>query len=365
MTYIAELVRRVFRLVAALRSLSALSAINPHLHPASIRKPPLRIFLDLAYQLLRWDEPATLYFAQRLDLESRRVRRDYLSYARFRQLRDQKNATHGSQSELNYACLLRDKLLFERYYSSGGFPVPKSLGVLASLESPGLRSLQLADLYKLAAEEPSGVTLFVKPRYGIKGKNAFKLHIADESLYLNDREISAAEFQCRVQSQCLVQRYINQNAAFSELYPGSLNTLRIVTFRNAIGISAPLVYLRLGANGSTTDNDNGSRVVVNVDLESRTLCSSGYMMNGDDIRSTLEHPTSRTRFGGFAVPFLEESIELARAAHAWTPLLTSIGWDIALTADGPLLLEGNDDWGATLAMWINPTFKEIFLDHSG
>jgi hypothetical protein len=50
---------------------------------------------------------------------------------------------------------------------------------------------------------------------------------------------------------------------------------------------------------------------------------------------------------GILLPFLHASIELVRCAHKVAFVrFAFLGWDIALTHDGPVLLETNSGWGA-------------------
>ena len=40
-----------------------------------------------------------------------------------------------------------------------------------------------------------------------------------------------------------------------------------------------------------------------------------------------------------------KGLALAAAAHRTFPSVLRVGWDLAITPDGPLLIEGNDDMG--------------------
>jgi hypothetical protein len=56
------------------------------------------------------------------------------------------------------------------------------------------------------------------------------------------------------------------------------------------------------------------------------------------------HPRTGLAFDGFSIPWWEEACSLVRrAARLFLPLRT-IGWDVALTPDGPVLVEGNNFW---------------------
>ena len=43
------------------------------------------------------------------------------------------------------------------------------------------------------------------------------------------------------------------------------------------------------------------------------------------------------------LPFWGETLALARQAHAAFPFCTVVGWDIAITASGPVVIEGNSN----------------------
>ena len=71
---------------------------------------------------------------------------------------------------------------------------------------------------------------------------------------------------------------------------------------------------------------------------------------------------TKVAFQGARIPRYQECIETAFAAHKWLPGVQSVGWDLVPSLDGVQLLEGNDDWGATIAMWVLPGFADTFLE---
>lgn len=78
-----------------------------------------------------------------------------------------------------------------------------------------------------------------------------------------------------------------------------------------------------------------------VDLDTGVL----GQMTGDKPECLSEwfdhHPVTGARVTGRTVPFWRETAKLAVDAHATLPGRVFIGWDIAITADGPAILEGN------------------------
>ncbi len=63
---------------------------------------------------------------------------------------------------------------------------------------------------------------------------------------------------------------------------------------------------------------------------------------------------------GFEIPYFHDAVELAKVAHTYFYGLDSIGWDIAFTNDGPMIVEGNDDWDGVIAMTLDPDFRAQF-----
>ena len=49
-----------------------------------------------------------------------------------------------------------------------------------------------------------------------------------------------------------------------------------------------------------------------------------------------------------AIPHLSEALDLAVRAHTLLPGLRTVGWDIAITENGCVLVEGNDAWDILL-----------------
>lgn len=78
-----------------------------------------------------------------------------------------------------------------------------------------------------------------------------------------------------------------------------------------------------------------------VDLETGLL----GQITGDKPECLSEffdhHPVTGARVTGRLVPGWQEMAQLAVKAHATLPGRVFIGWDIAMTADGPAILEGN------------------------
>jgi len=92
----------------------------------------------------------------------------------------------------------------------------------------------------------------------------------------------------------------------------------------------------------------------------RVNTTTGSLERGgkfDSYAAFSFHPISSMKVPGFRLPYWKECVELCLNAHAvGFANYPSVGWDIAITTDGPMLVEMNIRWGTELGF---P--NEVFL----
>jgi hypothetical protein len=137
----------------------------------------------------------------------------------------------------------------------------------------------------------------------------------------------------------ILEEYIYQHEAINEIYPKSVNTIRIHTANNGKEVRCFMhPKMRLGANGSAVDVASESyRLVLNPD---GTVKEAIYMSFGL-VEKAEYHKETGKRFSEVRIPFMEEVYELVKEAAVRCPETPYIGWDVAIREDGPVLIEGN------------------------
>ena len=60
-----------------------------------------------------------------------------------------------------------------------------------------------------------------------------------------------------------------------------------------------------------------------------------------------------------------EGIALACDFHRDLGSLRSVGWDLAVAPDGPVLVEGNTSWNGAMFMALDAGFKARYFDAVG
>ncbi len=349
----------------ALPELAALARWPDHrVTPAAARKPVYHRFLELVYISLRWGEVSSTYYGQGVDRIGQRVRHDYMPYSLFRRIRDSRNRASGAGKPFDNVCLLQDKRLFERYFGAGGLPV---LATVCELRPEGveLASGDECGYGELAAVLGDSRSLFCKPRHGIHGHDAFRLDV-HEGVLLVDGEATAPESLARrIEAPCLCQERLIQHAALAQPHPGSVNTLRIVTLNHAGTPEVLFASLRIGADGAVTDNAGAMRCIVRVHADTGACYETGFWKGpGQAFSETAAHRQTGVALRDCRVPFYDECLDLVRRAHRWLPGIYSVGWDLAITPDGPRLVEGNDDWSGSTTMNY-PEVRRRFLELHG
>jgi hypothetical protein len=78
-----------------------------------------------------------------------------------------------------------------------------------------------------------------------------------------------------------------------------------------------------------------------------------------------EHPATKAQIEGRALPMWPAVLELIVTAHRIFSQFPSIGWDVAITPEGPILMEANYDWGISLVQQpgARPLGATAYPDH--
>lgn len=265
--------------------------------------------------------------------------------------------------------LLEDKSLFGRKLEEAGIPGCKTLAVLRAGDvcyRPEREHLGggLKDVLARLLDESSGAAIFIKPVDGMGGKDSYRIHAQELGRYATDpvlcEKLSAGQW--------IVQDVIKQHCDVSRMYSDAINTVRVHTYREPSGaVSIPSALMRFGARGSKVDNGSSGGLFAPIDLDQWVLRGDArtYLNRGGERFRV--HPDSGVAFDGWSIPYGRQ-IEDFAAAAAMLFENEFVGWDIALTPSGPLLLEGNECPHLVMAQIAcggfraHPTYARIFSD---
>lgn len=141
----------------------------------------------------------------------------------------------------------------------------------------------------------------------------------------------------------LAEEFIVQHPDLARLSNSGLNTVRIISQINGNGgVDFIGPTLRITVN-SPVDNMAVGNIAAPIDFNTGKVKGKGTYQ---DIRkeSVEHHPVTDVELIGFQIPFWDEVLSLVKKAALHNTKNKSIGWDVAITANGPSFIEGNHNW---------------------
>ena len=324
-------------------------------------RPIWKNFLFQVGQILKYGVANKFYFMYGLDVKTNEERDTYMNYRPFMMRR---NYLNHDRNIHNSTCILRNKLYFDIFARSIGIDTPR---VIAYYTNNKLYSVEKG-FVEISFNElrlKGNQVLFCKEMDGECGAGIFKLEIEDGIFYRNDIEINPNELEYLISnSDYIFQELVEQHPRMSELYSKSVNTMRMVTVRSLKDGKIHLMpsILRIGANGSFVDNTSQGGIAVGFDLETGQLHQYGFHKPQFGLRIEI-HPDSGIRLSEFYIPFIKEAEEKAVFFHSMLKDIHSIGWDIAIGKNGPVFIEGNDNWEINGPQVGNRGLKKEFEEY--
>ena len=161
-----------------------------------------------------------------------------------------------------------------------------------------------------------------KPAFGAKGLEQIDGSACGDYYALRQRLMAKDQF--------LVEEKILQHAALERLSPNSLAALRLITFSDGSGVHLLRCVLRM-------ECPPGGELYAFVD-ECGVVQSGAIDKTG---REWEQHPLTGVRLPGFRLPYFREALQMVFQASREIPQIRYVGWDAAITPNGPLLLEAD------------------------
>lgn len=316
---------------------------DPSVYPEKTRKSKAKRLIDNLSWLVRNHEINRYYNTCGLDIVGFRNSSDFISYRRFAIERDSENLkpVDSNYNSYNRICILRDKTLFAAFIGETlgcQYVVP----VIASTCGKEAYIFRRGRIHLLTLlEERKDKSTILKKVNGECGDGIYLLENISGVWYVNREKTDINSLIHRIESsEYIVQDKVEQHEALNAINPSCVNTIRFVTIVDKQGKAQVFShFLRVGTGNTVKDNRATGGYAVNI-LKDGTL--SGRAIGHRD--SIMVHPNTGLVFDGYKLPYWDEVVELVCCAHEQLPEIKSIGWDVAITPQGPVLIEGNDNW---------------------
>lgn len=177
--------------------------------------------------------------------------------------------------------------------------------------------------------------IFAKELDGFGGIGAKKIKLSD---YNNEGKLKILFDELNKEKLYVIEECVTQCDKLNELCKSSINTIRMTT---VVSNGKPyLMYslIRMGDGTKPVDNISSGGMYAPVD-ENGVLFKPAFCDKTGELYEI--HPYTKTKIVGFKIPDYDKCVSLVKKAALEEPNVGYVGWDVAISDKGPLLIEGN------------------------
>lgn len=255
-----------------------------------------------------------------------------------------------------------DKNIIHYLASAVNVNIPKTIfscidGLFSSYELFGvgnlLTKIKFKELFNNIGE------VFIKPTLNsCSGRGCMVLNVQNGiDVYTNK---AAEDIIDQYGDNFIIQERLVCHDSVAKLYPHSVNTFRIITYRWKNKIYYCPIILRIGQGGKNVDNAHAGGMFIAVN-DDGTLHKTAFT---EFNKQYIEHPDTHIKFEGYKIPNVNKIIESALRMHGNFPQPGIYNWDFTLNKQGEaILIEANTRGGS---IWLAQMAhgKGIFGDNT-
>ena len=160
----------------------------------------------------------------------------------------------------------------------------------------------------------------------------------------------------------LFESLIKQTEQMAKINRSSVNTIRMMTalYPNQ-EVKMIAAFIKIGRAGSCVDNaGSGGNVDCAVNIETGELYNALQFNSWEDVFPIEKHPDSNVKLNGLIIEHWDEIKKTVMGWQAQIPYLKTIGWDVAVTENGPVIVEINNWWDTTGQLFLGKGWhKEV------
>ncbi len=238
-------------------------------------------------------------------------------------------------NKVQYTPLFDNKYIFKAMLSGFGLPQPKYITSIG--QDYEIKTYE--QFYDFISKDTRNIVL--KPMDGSGGRGIIIISFKDQKHSILDEVCSPKDIWQKInegRNPYLAEESVEQIPEISRIYPWSLNTLRIVTIKakdqewHLVG-----AWMRAGQGKTQVDNIGTGGIALRIDGRGR-ICYARNWRSEEDIDV---HPDTGVNLIGIEIPQYSQAVALSLEASKKFGFMGTIGWDIGLSINGPVIIEGN------------------------
>ena len=264
----------------------------------------------------------------------------------------------ATQSPVDHAVLLEDKEVFYRYCEAIAFPHPETIAFLSTTSAWFTGGYQRGseEILQDKLKKLEGCELIIKPADGVYGIGVRAFILQDKYFVESTKALSLKDLMLELSPGT---RYVLQRRLFNhpavETLTGfkTLQALRVLTaLPREPGGRARIMSasIRLSGIESVVNNFDYGRegnIRAKIDIESgRIIRAVRASPTGFGLEDVDRIERTGVSLIGREMPYWVEMKDLLEIKAACFYPIRLVGWDVALTPEGPVVIEGN--------FWFDP-----------
>jgi hypothetical protein len=333
------------------------------LYRGKVTKDALKIGKELFQWLFREHDLNTMYYAYGLN-EKGTNQSEYVGRREILAIRKKMEMVlrkHYGSSDLAYDIFTKDKFVANSFFIANHLSCIPHWGVIGhGYFIDNENSLKpVIDIFKnndnvilknLTLEASEGILYCQK---------------SNSHINVNGKDVTTEEFKRKVQPFIwLVQPIISSHEQIRKFNSSALNTTRIVTIMDGNEPVYLTGFQAFATNNANTDSWEKGSIYVGINIEKGCLKKYGfYNLSVKDKSLATEHPGSKIVFENYPIPYLKEAIELCLKAHRLLFFNFLLGWDIAITDEGPVIVEANEKPGMNVVQCLDGGLRKRIFEY--
>lgn len=250
----------------------------------------------------------------------------------------------STDKDSKYHLLIDDKIIFHDIMSYYGIPVPYRYFTFRNNEfrrgSKLLSEKEVDNIISNIDDE----RIYVKRFTGgaASGVFVFTKQNNRKGEYVDSEGVRVSASMIRgkyLDQDFFFEKQLVQDPVLAKLNPDTVNTCRVMTYKDKV-VSC---NIRVGRKGSFVDNAAKGGIVLSLNMETGRIRE--YGLREYDLTKYYEHPDTKIKFKDYEVPMWPAVKELVENTARIMPYFNSVGFDVATTVDGPVIIEINSGTG--------------------
>lgn len=256
-----------------------------------------------------------------------------------------------------YAVLAKDKYMSHLLLEKANIPTPE----LYAYYHPEMGNSDYNSLRR-DLESKKVTSCVIKP--AVDGAHGAGVFVCKELNYIQDdiiitkskgEQLSLRDFFKKNKSTSwLFEEIVVQSDQIGRINRSSVNTVRFMTaLYPDDDVKVYATWMKFGRAGSDIDNaGGGGNVDCAVNLETGECYNVSLFNSFTDVLRCDNHPDSGERISGLRIENWNQIKKCLCDYQARIPQLKVIGWDVALTENGPVIIEINNYWDTTGQLFL-------------